>query len=175
MVRNDPKQFARALAEAAAARPVATWRSFGKLTAVLHEVPQLRQALIATTTFSADRRIRVVDTLLREWSEPLRRLVDLLVESRILDRIDDVYDAYTKLLRSSGHPLVRVEAPEQLPSAALLRILEALPGDRMTFLVESVVNPELIGGVRVEYEDREYDLSLGGALDRLETELEVAV
>lgn len=174
MANADAKTYAAALREATASRPVATWNSFRKLEDAVERVPHLAQVLVGTVALPAKRRRQEIDRLLGEWPLEIRRLVELLSAENSLGLIKDIGRAYTLLLNREGYPLVRLSSARPLSSAEYRQIAGTLPGDRMKMLFEFVVDPSLIGGVRVEYGDQEYDLTIGGGLDRVAAALEAA-
>lgn len=170
----NPAEYAEALVGVSKATPVATWRSFRKLEYALERIPELKRSLIATAALSEKRRRKEVDALLHEWPAELRRLAEDLASQQALDSLTDIGRVYTRLLQRDGYPWVRIESARPLSRIEYLNIAKGLPGDRMKMLFEFSVDPDLIGGVRVAYNDEEYDLTIGGGLDRLATELEVA-
>ena len=174
MAAVDASMYARALVEVSSSRPVATWRSYRRLEYALEQIPELKRALAATAAFPEKRRRREVDTLLKEWPAELRRLVEDLVTQNTLDGVTEIGRVYTRALQRSGHPWVRIESARKLSATEYRTIAKGLPGDRMKILFEFTVDPALIGGVRVQYDDQEYDLTIGGGLDRLANALEAA-
>ena len=174
MAKVDATMYATALMEASKDRPVATWQQRRKLEDALERIPELKRTLVATAALPEKRRRQEVDRLLHEWPLALRRLVEELAAQRALDSLQAIGRAHTRLLQQAGYPWVRFESARPLSTSEYKNLANALPADRMKMLLEFSVDPDLIGGVRVLYNDHEYDVTIGGGLDRLATALEVS-
>lgn len=170
----NAKEYAAALRQASG-DPVKVWQSLEQLEAAFREVPRLKQTIVATGARPAKVRRRALDSLLQGWPTPVRRLVELLAGELAVDRFPGVVRAYTAGLEVEGFRRVVIESSNSLTSAEIATLLRSLKLNRKTVLLTTAVEPGLIGGVRVSVGDTEYDLSIGGALNRLSSELEVPV
>jgi F-type H+-transporting ATPase subunit delta len=119
-------------------------------------------------------RQAVVDRVLADRvAEPVRRLVDLLVERGRVDQLADVAAEYRRLLnREQGN--VTAVAKTALPltddeTAALRRKLADMTGRTVDLAVE--LDESLIGGLTVRVGDTLYDASVRGRLERLRDRL----
>lgn len=170
----NPKDYAAALRQSPG-DPVQTWQSLDRLVGAFATVARLKQTIVATGARPAKIRRRTIDSLLKGWPAPVRRLVELLAEELAVDRFPEIVRAYTAGLEADGFQRVRIESSNALTSADIAALLKSLQLNRKHVLLTTAVEPDLIGGVRVSVGDTEYDLSVGGALNRLSSELEVAV
>lgn len=153
--------------------PVKTWQALTDLQDAFVRVPRLKQLVVATGARSQAVRRRTIDSLLGGFPKPVRRLVESLAEELALDSFPEIVRAYTSALEADGFRRVHIESSNSLTSAETAALLKSLKLNRRTVLLTSAVEPDLIGGVRVSVGDTEYDLSVGGALTRLSSELEV--
>jgi F-type H+-transporting ATPase subunit delta len=154
---------------------VKMWQSLEQLQAALMTVPQLKQVIVATGARTEAVRRRTIDSLLKDSPKPVRRLVESLAAELAIDDFAGIVGAYTAALEADGFVRVHIESSKSLTSAETSSLLKSLKLSRKSVLLTNSVEPELIGGVRVSVGDTEYDLSVGGALNRLSSELEAAV
>lgn len=168
----NAKEYAVALRQAPG-DPVTAWQSLEQLETAFREVPRLKQLVVATGARPAAVRRRTLEALLKEWPLPVRRLVELLAAELAVDHLPEIARAYTAALKAEGFQRVHIESSTALTSADIATLLKSLKLNRKTVLLTTVSEPDLIGGVRVSVGDTEYDLSVGGALNRLSSELEV--
>ena len=122
----------------------------------------------------ASERQAVVDRVLQDRvAEPVRRLVDLLVQRGKVDQLGNVAAEYRRLLhRQEG--VVDAVAKTALPltadeTEALQRKVAQMTGSTVDLRVE--VDPTLIGGLTVRVGDTLYDASVRGRLERLRERL----
>ena len=168
----NAKEYAAALQEVSG-DSVKTWQSLEDLRSAFVKVPRLKQLVVATGARPAKIRRRTLDALLKGWPAPVCRLVESLAEELAVDRFPEVARAYTAALEAEGFQRTHIESSNSLTSAEVATLLKSLKLNRRTVLLTTAVESDLIGGVRVSVGDTEYDLSVGGALNRLSSELEV--
>ncbi|OYT70471.1 MAG: ATP synthase F1 subunit delta [Armatimonadetes bacterium CP1_7O] len=117
-----------------------------------------------------DRKIaRLREALSTQVQLHILRLLELLVEKRrekflvaVCDEFQRLQEAHQGVVRATIVSAVPLTADEQ---NALVQKLEQSTGKRIIPTFE--VQPELIGGVRVQMGDYQIDGTLRGALDRL--------
>ena len=122
----------------------------------------------------SSERQAVVDRVLQDRvAEPVRRLVDLLVERGKVDQLDQISAEFRRLLnRQDG--VVDALAKTALPltdeeTQALQRKVADMTGRTVHLTVE--VDESLIGGLTVRVGDTLYDASVRGRLERLRERL----
>jgi F-type H+-transporting ATPase subunit delta len=122
----------------------------------------------------ANQRQEVVDRVLGDRvADPVRRLVDLLVQRGKVDQLPDVARAYRGLLnRQQG--VVDAVAKTALPltddeTRALREKVAQMTGREVHLTVD--VDESLIGGLTVRVGDTLYDASVRGRLERLRERL----
>ena len=101
------------------------------------------------------------------------RLLKLLVNKRREDGIETIYQEFVKL-REDDENIQKVSIKSAIELSqneldGLVKKLEQKTGKRIVY--ESSIDPELIGGVLVQYGDTIYDGSVKGALKRLREKL----
>jgi F-type H+-transporting ATPase subunit delta len=101
------------------------------------------------------------------------RLLKLLVNKRREDGIDTIFEELVKLRENDENiQKVSIKSAIELSQNELDELVEKLEqktGKRIVY--ESSIDPELIGGVLVQYGDTIYDGSVKGALRRLREKL----
>ncbi len=122
----------------------------------------------------ANQRQEVVDRVLGDRvADPVRRLVDLLVQRGKVDQLPDIARAYRGLLnRQQG--VVDAVAKTALPltddeTRALREKVAQMSGREVNLTVD--VDESLIGGLTVRVGDTLYDASVRGRLERLRERL----
>lgn len=122
----------------------------------------------------ANERQAVIDDALGDRvSEPVRRLVDLLVRRGKVDELARIAAEYRRLMtRQEG--IVDAVAKTALPltaeeTEALRRKVAEIAGQTVNLTIE--VDESLIGGVTVRVGDTLYDGSVRGRLERLRERL----
>jgi F-type H+-transporting ATPase subunit delta len=140
------------------------------------ELTQSREAerFLDNPALPARERQAVVDRVLQDRvAEPVRRLVDLLVQRGKVDQLGQISGEYRRLLnRQEG--IVDAVAKTALPltdqeTDALQRKVADMTGRTVNLTVE--VDESLIGGLTVRVGDTLYDASVRGRLERLRERL----
>jgi F-type H+-transporting ATPase subunit delta len=120
-----------------------------------------------------ERQAAVDRVLEGRVDDPVRRLVDLLVERGKVDLLPRVAAEYRRLLnRQSGVVSAVVTSAVALKDdeiAAITERVRAMTGD--TVDLRTAVDPDLIGGLTVQVGDRLLDASVRGRLERLRSQL----
>ena len=120
-----------------------------------------------------ERQAAVDRALEGRVADPVRRLVDLLVERGKVDLLPRVASEYRRLLnRESGVVSAVVTSAVALNDDEMTAIrdrVQAMTGD--TVDLRTAVDPTLIGGLTVQVGDRLLDASVRGRLERLRSEL----
>ncbi|OUM94924.1 MAG: ATP synthase F1 subunit delta [Thermobacillus sp. ZCTH02-B1] len=169
------KRYARALYEAAAQRN-AVWDielQFRELVEALEKDAEIR-AFLGSPKFETSLKLSVLRHALEgRMDELLVNTVELLFKRGRLPELAAVYQAYSRIAEEgSGQARAIVYTARPLRDAELAAVAEQfgkLTGKQVR--AEQVVDPSLIGGVKVRIGDRLYDGSLSGKLARLEKEL----
>ena len=160
-------RYARALIEALGgentAGPDAGLEQLGQIKSLLEDEPDARKLLV-NPVIPPDRRGRFVDEICRALALDTRvaRLLHLIVERRRLEILDDLINAYRKMLDAKNN-IVRavVSSATPLSEAQQQEVGEKLEkslGQRVVMEVEE--DPALIGGLIVRIGSTVYDGSL---------------
>ena len=160
-------RYARALIEALGgentAGPDAGLEQLGQIKLLLENEPDARKLLI-NPVIPPDRRDRFVDEISRTLKLDARvaKLLHLIVDRRRLEILDDMIDAYRKML-DTKNGIVRAVVRSASPLSAqqqqeVVEKLEKSLGQRVVMEVEE--DPSLIGGLIVRIGSTVYDGSL---------------
>lgn len=123
---------------------------------------------------SRDKKRALLEKIFSNNVNPLvMRLLKLLVNKRREDGIETIYQEFVKL-RENDENIQKVSIKSAIELSQneldeLVKKLEQKTGKRIVY--ESSIDPELIGGVLVQYGDTVYDGSVKGALKRLREKL----
>lgn len=171
--------YARALLEVAIDRKLlpAIRREMAALTKLVETSSDLR-VVLANPTITETERARVVEELGRRLNltrellhfllilSQKRRLARFLDVAREFERQADVHDG---LVRAEVRASVALDAPQRVK---LSKALEQATGRRV--VLECIVDPSLIGGMRVKVDGRVYDASLRTQLEQLRASIRPA-
>lgn len=161
------RRYALALIEALSAENTAGpddgLEQLGQILALLRSEPDARKLLV-NPVIPPERRDRFVDEISRALGLDTRvgKLLRLIVERRRLDMLEDLIEAYRKLLDEKNH-IVRAVVTSAKPLSevqkqAVAEKLEKSLGQRV--VMEVVEDPSLIGGLVVRVGSTIYDGSL---------------
>lgn len=164
---TDLKTYAAALQDAVKDQGAA-WRELAALAGTLAEKPELKRGLIDAAARPGPVRRKQIAKLLSPVSAPVARLVGMLLEERALDQLPELADTYSRALSDSGYVRVHLETPNALRPTEELNILKALSIKPGQVLLTTAVAGSLLGGVRATVDDRVYDATIGGRLNRVE-------
>ncbi len=165
------RRYARALFEVALKQGLLqqTADDLSSLRALLEQSSELR-AFFYSPLIPRDRKIaRLREAFSAQIQPHTLRLLELLVEKRREKFFEAVGEEFQKLQEAhQGIARATIESAAPLTEAeqnALVQKLQQSTGKRIIPTFE--VNPDLIGGVRVQIGDYQIDGTLRGALDRL--------
>lgn len=167
----DLKQFSSGLLETSK-DPERTWRELGQLAEVLAQVPLAKLILTDAATQRARERQRLIKQTVGNFSPLIQELVGLLAAEQALDQVAALTAQFeADLRRTRDLVAVTIESPAPLSRVQRASVLRTLPLGRRKPLAKEVVDPSLIGGVRVSIDDKLLDASLAGSLTNLEQQL----
>lgn len=175
MARRDsaPRRYADAAFEIAQRDgTVETWRRELDEAAAAATRGDL-ESVLANPAIPADQRVAAAERVFASLSGPVRNLVLLLVRRGRIEqlprvaaefrRLDDRRQGITHATATSAAPLDDTEI------RAITARLEQMTGDRI--VLETAVDPDILGGVVVRVGDRLIDGSVRGRLERLRNQL----
>ena len=172
-------RYARALADVALAPgakagPPQILSDLRTFASALETSAELRIAL-ESPSISAKQKRAIVEALLQkaDGSRTARNFLYLLIDHRRLNLLPEMMAALEEEIdRRTGRLRVSLESARELSSAQSEAIAAGL--ERATskkVLLESTVNPDLIGGVRARVGSVVFDGSVAGRLEALERRL----
>jgi F-type H+-transporting ATPase subunit delta len=145
---------------------------------VQHDLHTVAEAIDADPTIGKFFRSPVVDR--NEKAEIIGRAFDklnqialhtvlLLVRKRREALLEEIVAQYDKLEEQArGAQTLKIETAKELSAVEIADIVRRLAASYKTaFDVKQIVNPALIGGVRITMGDRRIDGSLAGRLDEI--------
>lgn len=140
---------------------------------LLASSPDVRRMLGHPTMDLESKLDALAGLLERPPVEPLRKLIELLIDSDRLEVLEVGADVYQQLVDES-EGVVRAFVTTAVPMAdeqseRLARALSAWLGQNV--VIDARVDRSLLGGIAVRVEDRVLDASLRGRLDRIRARL----
>ncbi len=165
------RRYARALFEVALKQNLLqpTADDLAALRALLEQSAELR-AFFYSPLIPRDRKIQRLREALQAQVQPhTLRLLELLIEKRREKFLEAVCEEFRKLQEAhQGVVRATIESATPLTEAEQNGIVQKLQQSTgKTIIPTFEVNPDLIGGVRVQMGDYQIDGTLRGALDRL--------
>ena len=163
------RRYARALhaLASAARRADAVADELAGFAHLLSTERELREALLRPWVKAATKRGIVLEVTARLGLSALtRNFLALVAQRRRLDLLGDILAAYRATVdEAAGRVRARVRSAAPLPDAERAVLRERL-GRRLgkTVLLETVVDPELLGGFVAEVGSRVLDMSVAGQL-----------
>lgn len=139
------------------------------LLKVMEGVPKLKSALQASIGVSSDRRLSLVKAALNEGVNPvLSRFLKLVDDNGRTEFIDRILVAFVMAYRKEnnikvGHLVTACKADQ------LREKIERELGSKTssTVLIETQINPEIIGGFILEIEGKRVDASVAGQIKKI--------
>jgi len=171
------KRYAKALFELASEQQVvAKVEAELKLVADTVEQDQEIQKFLALPNVEAEKKAALFKSAFGDHISALvLNMVELLISRRRHDLIAAVCSAYTTIAEEMlGQANATVFSAKPLSEKELAEIAAQfgqLTGK--TIIAQQLLEPELLGGVKVRIGDRLYDGSLAGKLDRLQKSIKV--
>ena len=145
-----------------------------RLQEVLAATPALQQVLDDPAGVSPEQKKALFESALapEKLLPELDRFLSLLLENRRLDLVKLVFHDFLSLC-DQGAGIVRVRLVTAAPSGTLetrlQKLLQEKTGRKPVIVTE--VDPALLGGFRLELEDRLLDASVRHQLETIRTEL----
>ena len=166
------RRYARALHALAsqAGRAEAVTDELAAFDELLSAEPVLREALLRPWVKAATKRGIVLEVAGRLGVSPLtRNFLALVAQRRRLDLLGEILAAYrTRVDEAAGRSRARVRSAAPLADAEQAALREHL-GRRLggTVLLDTEVDPNLLGGFVAEVGSRVLDMSVAGQLGAL--------
>ena len=103
------------------------------------------------------------------WEEIAKQFLGLLQKDRKLTKVNLIIDEFVKYSKKQeGINEIEIESARVLDKTTINKIKKMF-GEKSD--VKTIVNPDMIGGVRIKVDDVVYDASLKKQLSRLKTSL----
>jgi F-type H+-transporting ATPase subunit delta len=144
-------------------------RQLSMVQAALETTPAVRR-LLGHPTMGLERKLQALADLLGETPvEPLRKLIEVLIDNdrlAVLEIADEVYQQLQDEAAGVLRAFVTTAAPmAQSQSRRLAETLSKWLDEDV--VIDAEIDPELIGGITVRVGDRVLDASLRGRLQRM--------
>jgi F-type H+-transporting ATPase subunit delta len=122
-----------------------------------------------------EAKVNVVDELSKRsgWSDSVTKFLKLLVTKKRINILPSIADAYLGMAdEAAGRIHAIAQSAETLDDATRARITQKLVGiTGKKVVLETKVQPELIGGLRITVGSKVYDGTIDGQLARLKDRL----
>ena len=143
------------------------------LKQALKELPQLR-AFLYSFRFETDNKVEVLGKVFEnDFSDLLSNFMRTIINNKRQDLIPDISDQFNKMaMNSMNKILVSTFTPEKLSEDTGKMIKEKLD-DLLgkDVVIESIIDPSLIGGMILRIDNSVIDGSVRGYLTRLRKDL----
>ena len=140
---------------------------------VFLSVPELKKALLSPA-ITKEKKKEWLRTAFASLSPYVVNTLQLLIDKRRIDLVIPVIDSYIELaFERKGIAPVTVETvrPLKPEEQEALSSVFAKRINKEMLKIDNKINPDLLGGIRIQYKNRIYDGSLQGKLERLRREL----
>jgi F-type H+-transporting ATPase subunit delta len=167
--------YAHALFEAAREREELeeTLENLKGFVDVLHESDELREFFYGTHIPESQKR-RAIDALTEEMSASTRNFLKVLIDNGRVEILEDVVPRYEDLVEECQGKVeveltTAVELSDEMLDRLKSRLGEMLDGREV--MLETNVNPDLVGGAIFRVGERQVDASVRGQLQGLREEM----
>lgn len=130
--------------------------------------------IILTPSLSRDEKKEVIKKVYKSLDKTFIDFLFVLLDHNRFELIEKIYDEYKKnVLFDKDTIRVKVYSAKELTDKELKDISKSLAirFNNKKLAINNIVNPELIGGVRVVCNHEAIDLSLKASLDKLKESL----
>jgi F-type H+-transporting ATPase subunit delta len=167
--------YAHALFEAARGREELeeTLENLKEFVNALHESEELREFFYGIHIPESQKR-RAIDALTEDMSTSARNFLKVLVDNGRVEILEDVVPRYEGLVEEyQGKVEVEVTTAMELSDEMLDRLKSRLGEilDGREVVLETNVNPDLLGGAIIRVGERQVDSSVRGHLQALREEM----
>jgi F-type H+-transporting ATPase subunit delta len=167
--------YAHALFEAAREREELeeTLENLKGFVDVLHESDELREFFYGTHIPESQKR-RAIDALTEEMSTSTRNFLKVLIDNGRVEILEDVVPRYEDLVEEyQGKVEVELTTAVELSDEMLDRLKSRLGEmlDGREVMLETSINPDLVGGAIFRVGERQVDASVRGQLQGLREEM----
>ena len=167
--------YAEALFEAALEREELeeTLENLKEFVDALHESEELREFFYGVHIPEAQKR-RAIDALTEEMTTSTRNFLKILIDNGRAEILEDVVPRYEDLVEEyQGKVDVELTTAVELSDEMLDRVRSRLGEilDGREILLETNVNPDLLGGAIVRVGERQIDASIRGQLQGLREQM----
>jgi F-type H+-transporting ATPase subunit delta len=130
--------------------------------------------LLGSPKLSAEKRKNAISALFAQGNEYVVNTLQLLAERRRLEEVADVVDQYISLTNEAkgieGAKVYSVSPLTEEERASISSTFAKKIG-KQSLRIENIIDPSLIGGLRLQIGNRIYDSSISSKLERLQRQL----
>ncbi|TAA72917.1 F0F1 ATP synthase subunit delta [Planococcus salinarum] len=135
--------------------------------------PELYQLMISPK-LSSEKRINLINELFKQGNQYVINTIQLIAERKRLDEIGELVDAYIALSNEAqGIQDAKVYSTRPLTEeerASISTVFSQKVG-KQALRIENIIDPSLLGGLRLQIGNRIYDSSVSTKLARLQRQL----
>jgi F-type H+-transporting ATPase subunit delta len=140
---------------------------------VFEHTPELH-GLIVSPRLSAEKRTNLITELFKGGNPYVINTVLLMIERGRLDEISGLVDGFVQLSnKAKGIEDAKVYSTRPLTEEELASISSAFSAKigKQSLRIENIVDPSLLGGLRLQIGNRIFDSSVATKLSRLQRQL----
>lgn len=127
-------------------------------------------AVLTSPFIHTEEKKKCVETVFTGFDETFIRFLNVMLEHNRISMLRDIYDIYTKMVLEYNDILkIQIFSAVELSSMQMIHLTEALQkkyGNKKIEL-ENIINPELLGGIRIVSNGESIDMSLKNSLEKL--------
>ncbi|RNF40012.1 F0F1 ATP synthase subunit delta [Planococcus salinus] len=130
--------------------------------------------LIVSPKLSAEKRSNLINEVFKQANPYVVNTLQLLAERRRLDEISDLVADYIRLYNEAqGIEDAKIYSTRPLTDEerASISSVFAKKIGKQSLRIENVIDPSLLGGLRLQIGNRIYDSSISSKLERLQRQL----
>ena len=143
------------------------------LRGLLANHPPLRE-LLYNPDVDPDEKVGILGRVLTgRWSDLVQAFVRMVIAMDRVDSLPGIAEAFQEAVdRDQGRLRVLVRSARVMPDAVLARLREGLERrERKTVQLDTAIDPQLLGGLQVQFDDQLIDGSVRRWIDELRERL----
>lgn len=127
-------------------------------------------AVLTSPFIHTEEKRRCIHKIFSAFDETFVQFLNVVIEHNRISLLPNIYDIYTKLVLEYNDILkIQIYSAVELSNMQMIHLTEALQKkyENKKIELENIINPELIGGIRIVSNGQSIDMSLKNSLEKL--------